>query len=338
MILYYEGRKFREAVFDKEEELEKEVINNYKLFFGNRTIYVDAKRRLETKALGGVIPDGFLFDFSDRKAPEFYIVEIELAKHDFYRHVFPQITKYFAFFRNPQSQNDLVEKLHEIVDTSEDLKAEFKKYLGEQEIYKSIKDVVDVSQNILLIFDEVRKEVEELNETYTDTWGKTVKLAVVKKFGYKGEYIFTVNPEFEEIEYSFAEPVTEFDEEIADRYTEDFHLEGVKEPIESAYSKLKEKLINLDKGLRFNPQKYYISVIHRKNIAFLLFRRKKIHLVAKLPEKEVKKIIKKHKIKRLGEAVQKFYGSPCCDVIIEDQKHMGEVVNLFKELIRVSSQ
>ncbi len=335
MILYYEGNKYREIFFEKEEDLEKEIIQNSKFFFGPKTVYIETKRRLETKALGGVIPDGFLFDFSDKKAPEFYIVEIELVRHDFYRHIFPQITKYFAFFRNPESQSDLVEKLHEIIDSSEDLKAEFKKHLGEREVYKYIKDLVDVSQNILLIFDEDKKEVEELYETYTDTWGRTVKLAVLKKFGNKGEFIFTISPEFEEIEYSFAEPVVEFDEEVIPvHYSEDFHLEGVNEAIKDTYSKLKEKLLKINKKIKFNPQKYYVSVIYAKNIAFLLFRRKKIHLVAKLPEKTVKGIIKKHKIKSLGKGVQNFYGGSCCDVILENDKYMGEVIELFKALIR----
>src|SRR6185437_4085855 len=161
--------------FEKESDFEKDVVANAKIFFGPATIYIDAKRKIETKSLGNSIPDGFLFDLSDKNNPEFYLVVVELAKHDFFNHIFPQITKFFGFYKNPKSQNDLVDKIFKIITGDINLKKEFKKYLGEIEIYKFIKDTIESSQNILIIIDGEKKEMPEIIETYTDTLGKMVK-------------------------------------------------------------------------------------------------------------------------------------------------------------------
>ena len=176
MVIFQSDKKFGEHRYTLEDELGKEVIDNAKLFFGKHTIYIDAKRRIESKALGGVIPDGFLFELTDMDNPEFYIVEVELSSHDFFEHIFPQVTKFFAFFKNRKSGSELVEKIFSIVNTNRDLRREFKKYLGEREIYKFIKDVIENSQNILLIIDTEKDELPEIMETYSDTWGKMVKL------------------------------------------------------------------------------------------------------------------------------------------------------------------
>ncbi len=55
-----------------------------KIFFGENTIFIDAKKKIDSKNIDATIPDGFLFDLSYPENPEFYHVEIELAKHDFY--------------------------------------------------------------------------------------------------------------------------------------------------------------------------------------------------------------------------------------------------------------
>ena len=46
------------------------------------------------------------------------MVEIELAKHDFYRHIFPQITKFFGFFKNSKSRSELTDKLFSQIEES----------------------------------------------------------------------------------------------------------------------------------------------------------------------------------------------------------------------------
>jgi len=196
MVIFQNKRRFLEYRYSREDELEKTVIDNYKIFFGKNTIYIDAKKKIEAKALGGAIPDGFLFDFSNKDNPEFYIVEMELSSHDFYKHIFPQVTKFFAFYKNSKSQTELIEKIFSVVNSFKDLKTEFKKYLVEKEIYKFIKDVIENSQNILLLLDEDMAELPEIIETYSDTWGKMVKKLILKKFVNNNDVIYFLNPEF----------------------------------------------------------------------------------------------------------------------------------------------
>ncbi len=100
---------------------------------------------------------------------------------------------------------------------------------------------------------------------------------------------------------------------------------------------LKEKLLKINHNLIFNPQKYYISIVHKKNVAFFIFRKKKFRLVIMLPEAEIKRKIHKHKIKSLSEAVQKFYNGPCAEVIVEGIHNLKEVIDLLKTLTSTNS-
>jgi len=335
MILFKDNFKFSQYNYISEEEFEKDVVDNGKLFFGNKIIYIEAKKKIDTKALGGSVPDGFLFDLNDIDNPNFYLVEVELAKHDFYKHIFPQITKFFAFFKSSKNRTELVEKIFSFVSATPSLKKEFKKFLGEKEIYKFIKDTIDDSQNILLIIDGEKKELPEIIETYSDTWGKMVKLLVLRKFINKKDCIYTLEPEFESIEYALEDSFVEIDR--GGEYSEEFHLEGVSDDIKEVYKKIKEELLKINHNLIFNPQKYYISIVHKKNVAFFIFRKKKFRIVIMLPEEEIKRKIHKHKIKSLSEAVQKFYNGPCADVIVENINNLKEVIDVLIPLISDSA-
>lgn len=333
MVIFKNGKKYYEYKYNSEEEFERDVVSNYKVLFGGDVIYIDTKRKIEAKTLGRVIPDGFLFDLTEKTEPEFYVVEIELKDHDFYNHIFPQITKFFAFFKNKKSQSELIENMFSIVNTSEELKREFKKYLGEKEIYKFLKDTIEGSQNILLVIDDEKEELPEIMETYTDTWGKIVKKIIFKKFTHDDEVIYYTDPDFREIEFAGAESVDKIQPEEIE-YSEEYHLEDVNDEIKKAYLELKEGLLKLNSEFKFNPQKYYISVIFKKNIAYFKIKKKKIRLVVMLPEEEVIKIIKKHLVKQLSEGVQRFYNGPCCEVIIENSDNLDEIIQLFDQFIK----
>ena len=335
MKLFLNNKVYSEFQFDKEADFEREVVANSKLFFGTGSIYIDAKRKIEAKGLGNSIPDGFLFDLADKDNPEFYLVEAELVSHDFFKHIFPQVTKFFGFFKNSKSQADLVEKIHTIITNDSNLKKEFKKHLGEREVYKFIKDTIERSQNILLIIDGDKKEMPEIIETYTDTWGKMVKHILIKKFVNNGETIFTMHPDFENIE--FADIENENFEDTQDAaYNEEEHFEGVSDTVKEIYNDIKSELLKTNRNLVFNPQKYYISIRTDKNVAFFKIRRKKIALVVMHPEDETRKVIKHNFVKTLADSVQKFYNGRSCAIMIENKDNLGEVTSLLKKLITKS--
>lgn len=332
MLLFYNGKRFVEFEFEKETDFEKEISENSKLFFGKDSIFIDAKKKIETKSLGNSIPDGFLFDLSDKENPEFYLVEVELSKHDIFNHIFPQITKFFGFFKNTTNQADLVEKIFTVITNDTELKKEFKRHLGDREIYKFLKDTIENSQNILLILDGDKPELPEIIETYSDTWGKMVKQILIKKYTNSEDTIFTMHPDFENIEYVDVETETKKESEKKE-YSEEYHLDGVSEVIKKVYVQLKNEILTFDTNLIFNPQKYYIPIVKDRNLAFFKIRKKKITLVVMLPEDDAKKMISHHTVKHLSNPVQRFYNGPCCAIIIEDDSYLSEISSVLKKII-----
>ena len=324
-----DGQRFIETQFSLEEDFEKIVKENSKTVFGVKTIYFDLKNRIDSKSLGASIPDGFLFDFKDKENPEFYLVEVELQSHDFYKHIFPQITKFFAFFKNPDSRNNLIEKLFNFIKLNPKIEDEFKTYLGNKEIYKALKDVIENSQNILLILDDDKTEFKEIFETYTDTWDKIVKLEILKQFKANGKTIFIMNPDFEDV--GFDTPISSEENDEDYKYTESYHIEGVDHKIVEAYEKIKDGVFKVDHQIRVNPTKKYISLRKNKNFAFIKFRNKKLIIIVMLPYEVGVKEIKKHAVIQLGEGVQGFWGGPCFRLTVDSPDNIDEVINVIKE-------
>ena len=322
-----DGEKFVETEFKTEEDFEKVVRENSKTLFGSKTIYFEIKNKVDTKSLGATIPDGFLFDFRDMENPEFYLVEVELAKHDFYKHIFPQITRFFAFFKNSKSRSDLIDRLFSFIKSNSKVEEEFKSFLGKKEIYKALKEMMENSQNILIVIDENKPEFQEIMETYTDTWDKIVKLEILKQYTANKKTIFTLNPDFEDI--GFVEPLAQ--EETEERYTESFHTEDVELKITSVYEKIKSAVLKMDSSIQVNPQKYYISLRKNRNFVFVKIKKKKMHIVVMLPYERGTSLIKKHKVTQLAESVQNFYNGPCFKVTLENDENLDEILRIIEE-------
>ncbi|MGD9638726.1 MAG: DUF5655 domain-containing protein [Alphaproteobacteria bacterium] len=330
MSLFYKGKRFLEKKYSKESDYENTLLDNYKLLFGEKTVYIP-KKKIATQELGKSIPDGFLFDFTKPESPDFYLVEFELVGHSFFNHIFPQVTKFFAFFKNSSSRTDLIEKIFIIVNTDSELKSEFIEYIGTNELYKGIKDIVEDSQNILLVIDEKKPELPEIMATYTDTWDKMVKIMIIKEFHNNGEVIFTSEPDFEVIEMvetNIEEAEDDEPNNLKKTYTEEFHLEGVENQVKEIYETIKNSITDI----KINPQKYYVSIQHnKKNFAYLYMRKKKVRLVITMPSGQAKQKIKQHEVEDLSESVQKFYGVECCELTINSIKNIDEIIALINE-------
>lgn len=325
--IFHSNNKFTEFTYTYEKDFGEAITNNSKLLFGVSTIYIDLKAKIDAKSLGGTIPDGLLFDLKDIDNAEFYLVEVELAKHDFYKHIFPQITKFFAFFKNPKSQNELIGKIYEVIQSDKDFEKEFKKYLAGKEIFKFIKDTIENSQNILLILDDPKPELPEIIHTYAETWGKMVQVLIFKEYRHKDDEILSLTPDFESIKLGEL-PGVKPEGEVT--YTEEWHLDGVDSKVKKIYQIIKSSMLEFKPSLRFNPQKYYISIIDKKNFAYIDVYKKKITIVIMLKEDIVRPALKYHKVVSLSEGVRRFYGGPCCRIIIEDDSNLDEVIDVLK--------
>jgi predicted transport protein len=336
MAIIGNGARYVESKFPAEKDFEDDVVNASKMLFGKSTVYINAKRKIESKSLGGTVPDGFFFDFSDSTDPQFYIVEVELSRHRFYEHIFPQITKFFAFFKNTKQQKTLVDKLFSIVNTDDALRGEFKKYLGQTEIYKFLSDIVESSQNILLIADGAIPELPEIMDTYTDTWGKMVRYLEIKKYISGGDTIYSITPDFETLQYTET-PSEEIEDEEAEterpKYSEEYHLDGVSTLSKEIYGRIKAIASRLDDSLVFNPQKYYVSIKANKNIAFIKVRNKKVRFIVMMPESEIRKCVSHYPVASLSAPVQQFYNGPCAAVDISNLDSIDELEVLIRRMI-----
>jgi hypothetical protein len=328
--LYFNQKRFVEKEFAKEAELESLMFEHAKSIFGQGSILIEKKKLIEHKTLGGTIPDAFLFDLKDPNNPEFYLVEVELAKHPFYDHVFKQITKFFAFFKNPESQGQLITKLYDVICSDEALMKEFTEKSKSNEVYKYIKDSIENSQNILLLLDKEMPELPEIVKTYTDTWGKIVKTTLLKEYACNGDSIISLTPEFDSLETADLIP----EDDNTNPYTEDYHLEGASPEIKAIYAALQSALYERIKELKYNSQRYYISLRKKKNFAFLTVRKNKIRIVAMLEQPKIEERIKHHTIGSLAESVQKFYNGPCAEILITERAHLDEVIDLLVEIQR----
>jgi predicted transport protein len=328
--IFMNGRKFDESEFISEEAFEKIVKEHFKTLFGQKTVYFDIKSKIDSKALGSAIPDAFLFDFKDEDSPDFYVVEVELQRHDFYKHIFPQITKFLAFFNNSVSRTQLVERLFSYVKSNSEIEIEFKKYLRGKEIYKALRDIIEGSQNILLVIDDVKSELQEVSETYTDTWGKMVKVEILKQYTADKQAIFTMNPDFEEIDLPETPPS---DEEILpdERYSESKHLEGVNGTIIDAYNRIKAAMLQLDPKIIPNPTASYISLKSNRNFAYIQLKKTKMHIIIRLPFETGSIIIQKHKIKQMSERAQEFWNRPCFQVTLDNDANLDEIIKALTE-------
>lgn len=333
-VVYCDELRLQKQKFNLEEEFEREIKNNSKRLFGNKTIYLDIKKKIESISLGKTIPDGILFDLEDPEDIKFYLIEIELSKHPFYEHIFPQITKFFAFYKNPVSQNNLIEHLYSFILNDPEIKRKFEEFLNGQELYKSIKDAVENNQKILLIIDDKKPEIEEAQKVYTDTWDKLVSPQILSKYTSEGKEVFILEPGFCAEELIIDEEMGEKEKIEQIIYTESYHLSEINPSIVSLYYTLRDYMINIDSSIKVNPQKYYISFRKNRNFAYLDIKKKKIKIAVIVPFEKGREMITNHRLRKFTEGIQSFYGRPSFEVTIENNENLDEVLNLLEEAYR----
>jgi predicted transport protein len=332
------GENFEQVIYNKEEAFEQLVAQNAQTIFGDKAIYIDAKKKVNTSSLGGTIPDGFLIGLSDSDDSQFYLVEVELQSHDFFNHIFPQITKFFAFYRDSKQRHKLIETMFSLFKDDPVLTKKLKDSIGAREIYKFLKDVIDGNQNILIIIDGPKPEFEEIMDTYTDTWGKMVKIQIINHFKRDDNNILVVEPPFSDLPFGDAiSPSPEKEIGKDSPYTEEFHLQNSLPDVQKIYTKLKEEFLSTKNSLRFNIKKSYIGIADKKQFAFIMPQKKKIKMIVLLSEDETKQILQSghHKLTSHTESVQRFWGGdyPNCSIEIYDTENWREIQKVVSRLV-----
>lgn len=300
------------------------------MLFGNDVVYLDAKKKIETKALGGSIPDAFLFDFSDRNNPSFYLVEVELCCHDLFRHIFPQITKFLGFFNNQQGKEKLASKLYAMIMENEEIKQRFDTFLQGKELHQFLNHVIENNQNILIVIDSVKEEISEIVETYSE-WDSMVKILTLKKHCNEKEEIFILEPDFEDVEYSALRLDKKEEKEMKGQgeHTEETLLYNKNSNVKEIYQTLKNMLMEQRPHVKWKCTRNYISITTDERVAAFMFNKDVVKLVVMREPEKTKTEILKHEIKDLSKANQKFWRSECCEVRISDQSEIEEIIDML---------
>ncbi len=156
---------FKKTIFANEEELESVVKENYRLLFGDYSIYIPQKT-ISTSGGYSTTPEAIVLNLKDRK---WYIVEVELANHGVWGHIVPQITKQLVAVERFEIRAKLVDLFTEKVKESNELKEKFKKLgISELDIRRTIEEVImEQSPTVIVPIDYVSVDLEN--------WAKRLK-------------------------------------------------------------------------------------------------------------------------------------------------------------------
>ncbi len=342
MAIFSDKKSLPQVQFSSESEFEKEVFSNCRMFFGEKTILLDTKKLLQG-AVKSTIPDGYLFDFSDSSEATIYMIEVETESHDFYSHIVPQITKFLGIYRTQESRNKLASVIYSIIDLDKEINKIFSNFLGKKEIYKSLLDMINERNKILLIMDSEKHKnaFEEMVEIYAE-WGKTVERAVIKKFTDGEQTIYDMKPAWEGLEYSDEEKeekVSGFEgEEIKlSKYDESLHTYGIHEETFEIYQLLKSEIKKINSEIFFAPKKNYINVAtNKKPIVHIWIRKSKLRLTLFTSEDEAKKYLEPKNfpnIKSPSEKAINWHGTTVCNLSVTNKGIIAEAISILKYII-----
>lgn len=168
-------RKFIEAEFENEQEIEDVVIENAEYFFGASSIFLP-KKLIKTKDGFGTIPDGFAIDLASRT---WYVVEVELVHHSVWSHIAPQVAKQMIAVATPESRQLLEEIVIQMFTGNDYIKEKFKdENIKEIDIRKVIGEILNKAPVIGMPIDKISQDLKE----WAGTLRNDVKLWLVKKY------------------------------------------------------------------------------------------------------------------------------------------------------------
>jgi hypothetical protein len=196
MVIIKSGKKYYEHKYHSEEKIEADVFMNSDILFGQNTAFIYVKGNPELRALSEIMPDGLLLVLSDQNHLSLYFVEVEISTNRFFEHIFPRVTRFLRLLKDIGRRRGFSKKIVSAIVSSPNLRGKLDVQIRNAILQRPRGDSFEVSPPIILIIDEEKVEFEETIQKYTDTWGKMVKIFVLKKFVHEKESIFCFGPEF----------------------------------------------------------------------------------------------------------------------------------------------
>jgi hypothetical protein len=181
-IILLDGIRYLPQEYEKEEEIEEMIEEHSESIFGKESIYFGKKKLTSLSGIAS-IPDAYVVMFSEK--PRWFVIEVELANHDVYQHVVPQLNKFINGIKSDKAKRDLIYFMDNELRKDVSITKKITDKYGE--IYKFLSDVVYGEPTYLIIIDrkipllseaidnlQAQTEVIEFKTFQRENVGKTV--------------------------------------------------------------------------------------------------------------------------------------------------------------------
>lgn len=155
-IILKDGVKFIRYNFDLESHFEKIVLEQFKSIFGENAILFD-KQKIRTATGIGTIPDAFVISPDKRK---WYIIEVELAIHNVYQHIIPQITRFKNALDNVHTRKALTKFFDKAIENDLSKLASWISGTEDKNVFRLLSEILEEEPQLLIIIDDKNEELE----------------------------------------------------------------------------------------------------------------------------------------------------------------------------------
>jgi len=154
--------------YENEKELEKLVFKNSAQVFGTKSVYFGIKQKVESKAKIR-IADGLLLDLNNPSSPKFWIVEVELSRHDVYKDVEPQIRGFFRALNMENTLSVIRSTLYEELRKDRAKLKLVRDTSGEEDSHYFIEKVLHTKPGVIVVIDDETPQLAEIVEELSTT-------------------------------------------------------------------------------------------------------------------------------------------------------------------------
>ncbi len=175
-----ENQEYSEYEYTSEDEFEKDLVENAKMVFGTKSIYIDVKKLLKKRFTNSSVPDGYLLDYTIEARPKLYLIENELKGHSIRDHIAPQLVQFaFNYKHNLLEIKNII--INNMLDNNIDIDL-ISKNAGYRNADDMITNIISKEKlGIIIPIDEVSDELKELKNLFRFD----IELLKFKKFVYK---------------------------------------------------------------------------------------------------------------------------------------------------------
>ncbi len=175
-MIVFDGRRFIEATFVNEDEIEQVVFENAEYIFGADSILLP-KSIIRSADGFGTIPDGYAIDFATRR---WFIVEVELSSHPVWTHIVRQVSQQIVASMQPGSRELIIGIVVDRIRKDDTLKNHILELLGvdEIDIAKVIREIIHSHPIVGIPIDRISNDLRD----WATTLSNEVKLWIIRKY------------------------------------------------------------------------------------------------------------------------------------------------------------